>query len=286
MYGHAKCLKRNNMNIYDFFGRFTSEVIGDHIEIVSYNRERRQRRLFCNVYGSILPGGTTSLGRILNRTQRRCNVFSDNHTISIEWADNDLELKIDNTVVATVKREPLREIDDFNDSEAVDLQIEIATVLKNIAREGCLPQKYSTPRQERPATEEGTPVKKTSQPMVDDIPEDVFNNESIVEKIKKCGEVYGNSRKLPVIIRFNDKKLMITDTAIEDDFLYLDVVEIPKKEFKPSFKFSDYLKFDYDEFLDGINHEASIAQALNAEAITSVNNDSGLRYEAPTMNIA
>lgn len=273
------------MNIYDFFGRFTSEAIGDHIEIVSYNRERRQRRLFCNIYGSILPGGTTSLGRILNGTQRRCNVFSDNHTISIEWADNDLELKIDNTVVATVKREPLREIDDFNDSEAVDLQIEIATVLKNIAREGCLPQKYSTPRQERPATEERTPVEKTSQPMIDDIPEDVFNNESIVEKIKKCGEVYGNSKKLPVIIRFNDKKLMITDTAIEDDFLYLDVVEIPKKEFKPSFKFSDYLKFEYDEFLDSLTPDAGVAQALDAGAVTG-GSSIYYTYQAPSLGTA
>jgi hypothetical protein len=149
--------------------------------------------------------------------------------------------------------------------------IEVGNIFRNIAREGRMPAQYrrvSEIEQDAPTPSENTSRKVKFTDMVDDIPEDVFTMETVIDRIRNCGSI-ANAKEVPVIIRFDDKKLMITDTSVEDGFLYLDVVEVPKKKLeKPSIKFSDYINFQDVNIWEQINMEpftyGSVTSATSA----------------------
>lgn len=272
------------MNILIFFNnRFMLEQqdLRSDVNIVTYKTIGGERKKFnlCIIKRPLLVDGNVALKRILNQETRERAILPYCSRAALRWDDqsfSNLELvNNNNEVIAIIPREPFLQLG-FDNSRTIEIQGEFANVILNIVKTGSLPDEYYRENLRRPAedaereSELTAKIKKEPKNVIDDIPEDVFNNESIVEKIKKCGEVYGNTKKLPVIIRFEDKKLMITDTAMTEDFLYLDVVEIPKKEIKLSFKFKDYISYFDPEIVNAINTSSDTWEAIRTSNTINV----------------
>lgn len=246
------------MNIFQYLQRpIRKQVFDDHIDLfASFIKENgdiievkilTQRRM--------LTSSSDSMVRVLNGSSRSCGVRAIMNRSRLRWASNgnDLEL-LDNegSIAAFVERREIERLG-LSRETTTDLIIEIGSIFKEISRTGRMPSNYNLERSgmesERPIdTDEAIPKPKKELNLVDDIPEDVFTMESIIDRIRNCGAV-ADAKHVPVIIRFGEQKLMITDTSIEDNFLYLDVVEVPKKELpKGSMKFSDFLDAGYYNF--------------------------------------
>ena len=252
------------MNIFNYVSRSVRKVtssnsINFYTQFVD-NTGVVKNIVLCETYMPIASSPTDSICRVINGSSRSCAPSSRLSSFELIWNDDgDLVYRNPNTqqVAFKIKRSDISEL---GLGTEVEFMIEVGNIFQCISREGRMPAQYRGISSEQPiSTEEAT--MRSSANMVDDIPDDVFTMATIIDRIRNCGDI-ANAKEVPVIIRFNDKKLMITDTSVEDGFLYLDVIEVPKKKIeKPSIKFSDYIKFiDNDITIgDGIWEQMNIS---------------------------
>ena len=240
------------MRIFDYVGRTIRNLSVPHgVNFVAQyvdEEGRLQTLTLCETYIPVSNGPAGAVARVISGASRTCAPALNLNTFATTWDDDgNLVYSEPSThqIAFRVVRDEIAKLG-LSSENTVAYMVEVGNVFRNIAREGRMPAQYrrlSEIEQEPPITPENTSRKVKFTDMVDDIPEDVFTMETIIDRIRNCGSI-ANAKEVPVIIRFNDKKLMITDTSVEDGFLYLDVIEVPKKKLeKPSIKFSDYIKF-------------------------------------------
>lgn len=240
------------MRIFDYVGRTIRNQTAPHgVNFVAQyvdEEGRLQTLTLCETYIPVSSGSASAVARVINGTSRICATAPNLNTFTLT-GDNDGNLVYSepNTgqIAFKVVKNEIAKLG-LSSENTFEYMLEVGNVFSNIAREGRMPAQYrrvSEIEQDAPTPSENTSRKVKFTDMVDDIPEDVFTMETIIDRIRNCGSI-ANAKEVPVIIRFDDKKLMITDTSVEDGFLYLDVIEVPKKKLeKPSIKFSDYIKF-------------------------------------------
>lgn len=152
--------------------------------------------------------------------------------------------------------------------EETEIIWELARVLTCILTRGNMPPEY------RIATDDGITIAEgqeesrylkdcdTKEP--DEDYEDIFHGDTLIERIKNCGDIYGDAKVFPIIVRNGSQKMKIIDTSIEDSVLYIDVKELPSKS---NAKKKDYLT-ELEEAVNSVN-SVSFGSGLRAQMLYS-----------------
>lgn len=85
--------------------------------------------------------------------------------------------------------------------------------------------------------------------------ENVFHGDTLIERIKNCGDVYGEAKEVPIVVRYGDKLLQIADTSLEEKVLFIDVKDIkfPEKKENPKQEEFNIFNINWDEYVHPIN---------------------------------
>lgn len=115
-----------------------------------------------------------------------------------------------------------------------DICLEAARVIQSLLECGCLPLEYSAINEDVPRA---TRLRRSERPVYNPEPtidrevlEDTFTCHTLVDRIKNCDTICSGKKKIKIIVREDDNKMMVTNVKFDNNTLIIDVDNVKMKE--------------------------------------------------------
>lgn len=170
-------------------------------------------------------------------------------------------------------------VGDILEETANDLCVETANVIYNLLIYGTMPDSYREEQRVesinlvRPRRSSSMQAAIENMVKVDDeILEDVFTCNMLVDRIKNCDTICSGDKKIKIIVREDNKEMMITNTVFDNNILVINIDDVKEKE------------CDDDELLSTYTFNGLLGQIniTNTNAYRDITNS--MRYDMPNPN--
>lgn len=225
------------MNIFDYFNRDFSIVRYDGIISVRARMNGRDDLGYMNVFYitdsqinseqllRVLNGDTTTYNNCIRNINSTSN---EDGTVNIKMTDSNNINNQRNLIKISRMNTNYCSSNNIGILEEFRILKELSRVLCSILCTGHMPIDYFIRATVNPFTE--TEKWSSDETELEKEYEDVFHGDTLIERIKNCGDIYGDAKAFPIIVRNGSNKMKIIDTSIEDNILYIDVENLPKKD--------------------------------------------------------
>ena len=130
-------------------------------------------------------------------------------------------------------------------NEAEELCCETSSVIYHLLTRGLLPDSYREDQStesidsirfeqinsSRPRRSSGAQIAIENMVKVDDeILEDAFTCNMLIDRIKNCDTICSGDVKIKIIVREDNKEMMITNTFFDDNILVIDIDDVKEKK--------------------------------------------------------
>lgn len=185
----------------------------------------------CIIYEQNIVDGINLANSLISGVYRNC--ISD-RTLSLAWNTEGtmIHISIGTTLLLSVpKAEGVLQVD------TSDLCSETANVIYCLLKYGTMPDSYhedqsieiiNVARFRRPSN-----IQAAIENMVkvdDEILEDAFTCNMLIDRIKNCDTICSGDVKIKIIVREDNKEMMITNTVFDDNILVIDIDDVKEKK--------------------------------------------------------
>lgn len=212
------------MNLFAYYSR--SFVISGN-DIYTTDRFRHAHNV-CTILSQRI-----SIRRLVNGLNRGFYEGDLIRNISALWQNDRTDILLSSESIPLVKVH----LPDFTSDNSTkrDVCLEAARVIQSLLECGRLPLEYSeinedVPRAPRLRRSE-RPV-YNPEPIIDkEVLEDTFTCHTLVDRIKNCDTICSGEKKIKIIVREDDNKMMVTSVKFDNNTLIIDVDDVKMKEF-------------------------------------------------------